>query len=150
MNCVSNILANKGTDVWTIHENDTVYKGLEVMAEKDVGALVILDSLERPVGIFSERDYARKVILKGKSSLNTSVKELMVTDLYKVKKEDTIEYCMKLMTEKRTRYLSVMENYKLVGLVSIGDVVNHLLSHQKFQIKELRQYITGSHLNTTA
>lgn len=147
MNCVSNILVNKGTDVWTIHDNDTVYKCLEVMAEKNVGALVVLDSLERPVGIFSERDYARKVILKGKSSLNTSVKELMVTDLSRVKKEDSIEYCMKLMTEKRTRYLAVMEYDKLVGLVSIGDVVNHLLSHQKFQIKELTQYITGSQVN---
>lgn len=144
MNCVSNILANKGTDVWTIHENDTVYKSLEVMAEKDVGGLVVLDSLERPVGIFSERDYARKIILKGKSSLHTSVKELMVTALYKVKKEDTIEYCMRLMTEKKTRYLAVMDNEKLAGLVSIGDVVNQLLSHQKFKINELTHYITGS------
>lgn len=149
MNCVSSILANKGTDVWTIHENDTVYKCLEVMAEKDVGALVVLDSLERPVGIFSERDYARKVRLQGKSSLTTSVKELMVTNLYKIKKEDTIEYCMKLMTEKKTRYLVVMEIDKLVGLISIGDVVNLLLSHQKFQIKELTQYITGSQLETS-
>jgi CBS domain-containing protein len=148
MNCVSNILANKGTDIWTIHENDTVYKGLEIMAEKDVGALVVLDSLERPVGLFSERDYARKVILKGKSSLNTSVKELMVAYLYQVKKEDSIEDCMRLMTEKRTRYLAVMENEMLVGLVSIGDVVNQLLSHQKFQIKELTRYITGTNLSS--
>ncbi len=147
MNCVSNILANKGTDVWTIHENDTVYKGLEVMAEKDVGALVVIDSVGRTVGIFSERDYARKVILKGKSSLTTSVNELMITDLHRVKKEDSIEDCMRLMTEKKTRYLAVMDDDKLVGLVSIGDVVNQLLSHQKFTIEELTHYITGSNVS---
>ncbi len=146
MNCVSDILATKGTEVWTIHENDTVYKCLEVMAEKDVGALVVLDSLERPVGILSERDYTRKVRLKGKSSLTTSVNELMVTDLHKVKKEDTLEHCMSLMTEKRTRYLAVMENENLAGIVSIGDVLKELLSHQKFQIKELTHYITGTNV----
>jgi CBS domain-containing protein len=143
MNCVSTILSNKGSQVWTIHENETVYKGLEVMAEKDIGALVVLDSLDRPVGIFSERDYARKVRLKGKSSLSTSVKELMVTELHTVSKDDSIEHCMTLMTENRTRYLVVMELDKLAGLISTGDVVNQLLSHQKFQIKELTSYITG-------
>ncbi|NIS09304.1 MAG: CBS domain-containing protein [Candidatus Dadabacteria bacterium] len=144
MNCVSTILSNKGSTVWTIHENETVYKGLEVMAEKDIGALVVLDSLDRPVGIFSERDYARKVRLKGKSSLSTSVKELMVTDLHIVKIDDSIEHCMTLMTENKTRYLVVMELDKLAGLISTGDVVNQLLSHQKFQIKELTSYITGA------
>ncbi len=147
MNCVSNILKNKGTEVWTIYEYDTVYKSLEVMAEKDVGALVVIDSVGRTVGIFSERDYARKVILKGKSSLATSVNELMITDLHRVKKEDSIEDCMRLMTEKKTRYLAVVDDDKLVGLVSIGDVVNQLLSHQKFTIEELTHYITGSNVS---
>jgi len=147
MNCVSNILKNKGTEVWTIYEYDTVYKSLEVMAEKDVGALVVIDSVGRTVGIFSERDYARKVILKGKSSLTTSVNELMITDLHRVKTEDSIEDCMRLMTEKKTRYLAVVDDDKLVGLVSIGDVVNQLLSHQKFTIEELTHYITGSNVS---
>jgi CBS domain-containing protein len=147
MNCVSNILKNKGTEVWTIYEYDTVYKSLEVMAEKDVGALVVIDSVGRTVGIFSERDYARKVILKGKSSLTTSVNELMITDLHRVKTEDSIEDCMRLMTEKKTRYLAVVDDEKLVGLVSIGDVVNQLLSHQKFTIEELTHYITGSNVS---
>jgi len=147
MNCVSNILKNKGTEVWTIYEYDTVYNSLEVMAEKDVGALVVIDSVGRTVGIFSERDYARKVILKGKSSLTTSVNELMITDLHRVKTEDSIEDCMRLMTEKKTRYLAVVDDDKLVGLVSIGDVVNQLLSHQKFTIEELTHYITGSNVS---
>ncbi len=144
MSSVYDILANKGKSVWTIFENDTVYKGLQVMAEKDVGALVVTSTDGRPVGIFSERDYARKVVLLGKSSLHTSVGELMVTELHPVTKSHTIEDCMKIMTEKRTRYLPVIEATVLLGLISIGDVVNHLLTDQKFQIKELTQYITGS------
>ncbi len=149
MNCVYQILRNKGSTVWTIHENGTVHEGLQVMAEKDVGALVVLASGGKAVGIFSERDYARKVILKGKSSLNTLVNELMVTNVYTVKTDDTIEYCMKLMSEKRTRHLPVMKDEKLIGLISIGDVVNHLLSDQKFHIKELTRYITGSNVNAS-
>jgi CBS domain-containing protein len=149
MYSVYQILRDKGNTVWTVHENDTVYKCLAVMAEKDVGALVVLASNGKVVGIFSERDYARKVILKGKSSLNTLVNELMVTNVYKVETDDTIEYCMRLMTEKRTRHLPVMKDEKLIGLISLGDVVKHLLSDQKFQIKELTKYITGSNVLTS-
>ncbi len=149
MNCVYQILRIKGNTVWTINLYDTVYEGLHVIAEKDVGALVVLASGGKAVGIFSERDYARKVILKGKSSLNTLVNELMVTNVYTVKTDDTIEYCMKLMSEKRIRHLPVMKDEKLIGLISIGDVVNHLLLDQKFHIKELTKYITGSNVNAS-
>lgn len=143
MASVFEILRNKGETVWTIQETDTVYKGLQVMAEKDVGALVVLNSHGNVVGLFSERDYARKVILMGKSSLTTYIKDLMVSKIHVVTSQDSIELCMKLMTESHVRHLPVMEDGKLKGLVSIGDVVNHLIKDQKFQIKELTRYITG-------
>ena len=143
MASVFEILRNKGNTVWTIQETDTVYKGLQIMAEKDVGALVVLNSHGNVVGLFSERDYARKVILMGKSSLTTYIKDLMVTQIHVVTSQDSIELCMKLMTESHIRHLPVMEDGKLKGLVSIGDVVNHLIKDQKFQIKELTRYITG-------
>lgn len=143
MSSVYEILRHKGDTVWTIQETDTVYKGLQVMAEKDVGALVVLNSLGNIAGIFSERDYARKVILMGKSSLTTYIKDLMVTEIHDITPQDSIEYCMKIMTDKRIRHLPVMKDGKLCGLISIGDVVNHLIKDQKFQIKELTKYITG-------
>ena len=143
MASVFEILRNKGDTVWTIQETDTVYKGLQIMAEKDVGALVVLNSHGNVVGLFSERDYARKVILMGKSSLTTYIKDLMVSQIHVVTSQDSIELCMKLMTESHIRHLPVMEDGKLKGLVSIGDVVNHLIKDQKFQIKELTRYITG-------
>ena len=143
MASVFEILRNKGDTVWTIQETDTVYKGLQVMAEKDVGALVVLNSHGNVVGLFSERDYARKVILMGKSSLTTYIKDLMVTQIHVVTSQDSIELCMKLMTESHIRHLPVMEDNELKGLISIGDVVNHLIKDQKFQIKELTKYITG-------
>lgn len=143
MGNVYHILRHKGDDVWTINETDTVYMGLQVMADKDVGALVVLNSLGKVVGIFSERDYARKVILQGKSSLTTYIKDLMVSEIHCVTAKDSVEHCMKLMTEKHVRHLPVMENDELRGLISIGDVVNHLIKDQRFQINELTRYITG-------
>lgn len=144
MNHVRNILKNKGSNVWTISPRNTVYQALEMMADKDVGALLVMDN-KKVVGVFSERDYARKVILKGKSSVNTTVGELMSKNVFYVTPDDTIDECMAIMSEKRIRHLPVIENEELLGLVSIGDVVNHVISHQEFKIQELKKYITGSY-----
>ncbi|MGI9533673.1 MAG: CBS domain-containing protein [Thermodesulfobacteriota bacterium] len=144
MNCVSDILNAKGTGLCTISPNSTVYEGLQIMADKDVGAVLITQN-NKLLGIFTERDYARKVILQGKSSLNTAIKELMVTDLLYVKPTDSIDQCMAVMTEKQIRHLPVMQGDELIGLVSMRDVVNHIISHKNFTIKELEKYITGSY-----
>ena len=119
------------------------YEALELMATKDIGAVVVVEK-ERPVGIFSERDYARKVILKGKTSKNTRVSELMSKPVLFVRPDQTIEECMALMTEKHVRHLPVMENDKLIGIVSIGDAVKAIIAEQQFTIHQLEQYITGS------
>lgn len=144
MDSVRQLLRTKGGNVWTISPDATVYQALEFMAEKDIGALIVTQDGE-VVGIFSERDYARKVILQGKSSMNTSVGELMVKQVYYVSPENTIEDCMSLMTEKRIRHLPVLKDKELVGLISIGDVVNQVIKHQKFKIRELEKYITGGY-----
>lgn len=144
MNCVSDILKAKGSDICTISPTATVYVGLQQMAEKDVGAILIVEDGQL-IGIFTERDYSRKVILKGKSSLTTPIKELMVRDILYVSPSDTIDDCMAIMTEKQIRHLPVMHEGELVGLVSMRDVVNHVISHKNFKIKELEKYITGSY-----
>ncbi|NIP38679.1 MAG: CBS domain-containing protein [Candidatus Dadabacteria bacterium] len=144
MNTVSDILQSKGTGICTISPNATVYEGLQIMAEKDVGAVLITQN-NKLLGIFTERDYARKVILQGKSSLNTAIKELMVTDLLFVKPSDSIDQCMAIMTEKQIRHLPVMQGDELLGLVSMRDVISHIISHKNFKIKQLEKYITGSY-----
>ena len=122
MNCVSDILKAKGSDLCTISPTATVYVGLQLMAEKDVGAILIVEDGQL-IGIFTERDYSRKVILKGKSSLTTPIKKLMVRDILYVSPSDTIDDCMAIMTEKQIRHLPVMQEGELVGLVSMRDVV---------------------------
>lgn len=144
MNSVRHVLKEKGTNVWTISPNQTVYQALELMAEKDVGALIVSEG-NKVLGIFSERDYARKVILKGISSVNTNVSKLMVKEVIYVTQDQSIDECMALMTENRIRHLPVIENDELIGLISIGDVVNHIISLQEFKINELKKYITGSY-----
>ena len=144
MNCVSDILQAKGSGVCTISPNETVYKGLQIMAEKDVGAVLVTQN-NKLLGIFTERDYSRKVILQGKSSLNTAIRELMVKDLIYVQPTDLIDQCMAIMTEKQIRHLPVMEGDELIGLISMRDVVTHIISHKNFKIKELEKYITGSY-----
>ena len=144
MNNVRHLLRDKGNSVWSISPNITVFHALERLAEKHIGALVVVEN-DKVVGMFSERDYARKVILKGKSSVNTTVAELMSTTVYTVSPADTIEECMEIMSERRIRHLPVVEDETLVGLISIGDVVNHIISHQQFKIRELEKYITGSY-----
>ena len=139
---VKQMLKQNAGCVWTIAPQDTVYKALEIMAEKNVGALVVVEK-ERVVGMFSERDYARNVVLKGKTSKDTSVSELMDSNVCYVRLEQTLEECMALFTEKRVRHLPVLEMEKLIGLVSIGDAVKQCLADKELKIQQLENYITG-------
>ena len=143
MKSVSQLLRAKGHEVWWITPDTSVYDALKLMADKNVGALLVLEA-DNLVGIFSERDYARKVILKGKSSKDTPVKEIMSSQVFYVRPEQSIEECMALMTDKRIRHLPVLEGNQLVGMISIGDVVKAIISEQEFTIKQLENYITGA------
>lgn len=142
MNFVTEILKTKGREVWTVSPDSTVYDALQVMADKNVGALMVLER-DKLVGIFSERDYARKVILKGKASKDTLVREIMSTELVWIRPDQTIAVCMNLMTNKRIRHLPVLDEGRLVGVISIGDVVKAIISEQEFTIQQLEHYITG-------
>jgi len=140
---VGDVLKSKGTNILSISPKETVYKALEIMAEHDIGALLVIEEGQL-VGIFSERDYARKVILKGRSSKETPVGELMTSKVYSITTDKTIEECMALMTTTRSRHMPVFEDNKLVGVVSIGDIVNAIIAEQKVTIQDLENYITGS------
>jgi len=142
MKTVAQLLRTKWHQVLSVPPDIPVFEALEVMAEKNVGALLVLEG-ERLVGIFSERDYARKVILKGKASKETPVREIMSSHVLYIRPEQTIEDCMALMTDKRVRHLPVMEAEKLVGVISIGDVVKAVIAEQEFMIEQLQNYITG-------
>ena len=142
MRTVEQLLQVKGTDIWSVEPLTTAYNALEIMAEKNVGALLVMEK-EKVVGIFSERDYARKVILKDKSSKNTSVGELMTREVFYIDAKSTLEESMALMTAKRIRHLPVLKNKRLIGIVSLGDVVRQIISDQQFAIRELEKYITG-------
>ncbi len=144
MTLVRDLLERKPGPVATISPKSTVFAALELMAERDVGALVVVAG-DRVVGIFSERDYARKVILSGKSSKTECVQELMSSRVYFVRPETSVEDCMALMTEKRIRHLPVMEKDRLVGIVSIGDAVNDVIHRQKHEIRDLERFITGGY-----
>ena len=139
---VRQVLKEKGSNVWTTTPDSTVYQALQLMVEKNVGALVVLDA-GKMVGIFTERDYARKVILQGKSSLDTPVGEIMTFKVYYIPPSRTVEESMALMTEKRVRHLPVLDGDELVGIVSIGDVVKKVIDHQEFTIQQLDSYIMG-------
>lgn len=140
MRFVSQILQTKGSQTWTVSPNATVYDALSIMAEKDIGALVVVENSD-VVGIFSERDYARKVILRGKSSKNTKISEIMTENVLCVSPDQTVEKCMALMTEKRIRHLPVLESEQLVGVISIGDVVKTIITDQQTIINHLEDYI---------
>ena len=144
MGLVKNLLESKGREVYKIKSNETVFAALEQLAKYDVGALLVVDKNDEISGIFSERDYARKGVILGKSSKKTKIKEMMTTTIYFVKPENYLRECLELMTKKRTRHLPVMEDDKLVGLVSIGDIVNRIITEQKTKIKDLESYIVGS------
>lgn len=135
-------LQRKGNQIWSTHPDATVFEALRSMAEKDIGALLVMES-GQVVGIFSERDYARKVILEGKSSKETLVREIMTPQVVCVTPQHTIEECMAVMTEKRIRHLPVLEAGEVVGVISIGDVVKSIISEQEFVIEQLTNYITG-------
>ena len=143
MNFVSQLLDAKGQDVWSVAPDTSVYDALVLMAEKNCGALIVLEE-GKLVGIFSERDYARKIILKGKASRDTAVSEIMSTQIVFVRLEHSINECMALMTARRIRHLPVLTGDKVVGMISIGDVVKAIISEQEFTIKQLEVYITGS------
>lgn len=138
---VNQILNTKGKQVFSVTSNITVYEAIKVMGEKNIGAILIIEN-EALKGILSERDYARKIVLKGKSSLDTFVHEIMEEDLITVKSSDTIDYCMELMNGKRIRHLPVLENGTVLGLISIGDVVKGIIEMQKETINYLHTYIT--------
>jgi CBS domain-containing protein len=142
---VQQILRSKGSAFWFVTPDTMVYEALQLMAEKDVGALLVLDSGAQLVGIISERDYARKVILKGKSSLDTPVREIMSHPVTTVEPRQTVEECMAVMTEQRVRHLPVLVADRVAGVVSIGDVVKASLDEKDFLIKQLENYITGTH-----
>jgi CBS domain-containing protein len=142
MYSVKDILNEKGYDFWTVEPNTTVYEALKKMAGKDIGALIVIKD-NKMIGIFSERDYARKIILKGKTSKDSTVGELMSEKVYYVKLTATIDECMQLMTNQHVRHLPVLEKEKLIGIVSIGDIVNKIIKDHKNQIQLLEDYITG-------
>lgn len=139
---VRQLINRKGNAVWSTQPDATVFEALSIMAEKGVGALLVFEQ-DNLVGIFSERDYARKVILKGKSSSNTAVREIMTKKVLVVHPNQTMNDCMALMTDKRIRHLPVMEDNSVIGIISIGDVVKEIISEQEFVINQLEHYITG-------
>ena len=138
---VSGILQYKGGHIYSIKGDSSVYDALKIMADENIGALMVMEG-ERLTGIFSERDYARKIVLKGASSRETQVKEIMTENVITVSGEDTIEKCMELMSTKHIRHLPVVDKEKVVGLISIGDVVNAIIANQKETIAHLQQYIS--------
>jgi CBS domain-containing protein len=140
---VGDLLEHKGSTVWTIEPDKTVLDALKHMADKEIGALVVVGEGRRVVGMVSERDYARKIVLRGKKSKDTSVGDIMTTEVCYVTPERTAEECMAIMTNKTIRHLPVLDNGELVGLVSIGDVVRSVISEQEFIIGQLESYITG-------
>jgi CBS domain-containing protein len=138
---VSDLLNKKGFQVFGLTPGALVFDALQLLAEKNIGALLVLDS-DSLVGVFSERDYARKMALHGKYSRNTSVKEVMTREVVTVTLEDSIEHCMDLMTRRHIRHLPVTENGKVVGVISIGDIVKEIISDQQSTIGQLNEYIT--------
>jgi CBS domain-containing protein len=141
---VSAILAHKGSAVWSIAPNATVFDAIQLMADKNVGALPVVEN-GRLAGMISERDYTRKVILKGKSSKETPVRDIMTQELITVDASESVTECMRVMTEKRIRHLPVMEGSKMIGLISIGDLVRRIISAQTATIDNLEKYITGDY-----
>ena len=140
MESLRQLLAAKGEQVWSIRPDAKVLEALQLMAQKDIGALLVMEG-SRVVGVMSERDYARKVILQGKSSQDLAVRDIMTSDVVKVDPARSVEDCMALMTQRRIRHLPVCEGDKLVGLVSIGDLVKQVIAEQEQTIKQLESYI---------
>ncbi|MGZ5003064.1 MAG: CBS domain-containing protein [Chthoniobacterales bacterium] len=138
------ILSQKSSEVWSVAPDATVYDAVATMAEKNVGALVVMEG-EKLVGIVSERDYTRKVMLRGKRSRETQVNEIMSTQLTTVEPKESVDRCLEFMTDKRVRHLPVVENGKLLGVISIGDLVKHVISVQSATLDHLERYISGGY-----
>jgi CBS domain-containing protein len=139
---VKHLLREKGGDVWTIGPDETVLDALAKMAEKNIGSLVVMEG-EELIGIITERAYSRNVILKGRRSATTPVRDIMERNVIHVRPEQSVESCMALMTKKRVRHLPVLEGKKVIGVISSGDLLKHIISKQKFFIDELEHYIHG-------
>lgn len=142
MKVIKELLDSKGHDVWTIGPDDSVYDALKLMADKEIGALVVVDA-GRTVGLLSERDYARNVILKGRMSRDTPVKDIMTTRVVCARPDQSVEECMALITDKRIRHLPVINGGNLIGIISIGDLVKAIIAEQQFVIAQLEHYISG-------
>ena len=140
---VSSLLHDKGQVVWSVPPSATVFEAIKLMAAQNIGALPVLEE-GRLVGIFTERDYTRKVALHGKSSKDTHVREIIAAEVVSVTPEHSVADCMRLMTEHRVRHLPVLQNTELVGIISIGDLVNWTISTQEATIAQMEQYISGS------
>ena len=143
MRIVREILRNKGHDVWHVGPDDTVHDALVLMSDRNLGAVLVCEA-GKLVGILSERDCARKVVLRGLSSEDTPVQEIMTTRVIYVRPEQTTEECMALMTDKHVRHLPVLADDQVVGVVSIGDVVKNIISEQEFIIEQLEHYVSGT------
>jgi CBS domain-containing protein len=142
MRSVKDILQEKGTQVYAVSPDANVYEALQLMADKNVGALMVMEG-DRVVGLISERDYARKIVLKGKFSKDVPVHEIMTADIVRIGPDRDVENCMELMTDKRIRHLPVFENDRLIGIISIGDIVKAIIEHKEEIIAQLEGYIKG-------
>ena len=142
MKTIKDVLRDKGQAVWSIDLNASVFDALKLMAAKEIGALMVVDGGQL-VGVVSERDYARKVVLHGKSSKDTPVREIMTQKVLYVRPEQTVEECMALMTDKHVRHMPVIDGERMIGVVSIGDIVKSVISEQQFLISHLENYIRG-------
>lgn len=139
---ISSLLHHKGGAVWSIAPEATVYEAIKLMADKNIGSLLVMSGAKL-VGIFTERDYTRKIALQGKTSRETKVREIMPNNVISVTPDDSVEDCMRLMTENRVRHLPVVSNDKVIGVISIGDLVNWIISTQNAAIEQMEQYIAG-------
>ena len=142
MRTVQQLLDDKGHEIQSVHPDDSVFDAIQKLASANIGSLIVIED-DRPVGIFTERDYARNVILKGKSSPTTQIREVMTTRVIYVQPEQTVEECMAIMTDKHIRHLPVLRDEKLIGMISIGDLVKSIIADQKFTIEQLQQFIQG-------
>jgi CBS domain-containing protein len=146
MTMINQLLKVKGCDHFSVGPDETVYAAIKKMAEKNIGSVLVMDGATL-VGIFTERDYARNVVLKGKSSPQTLVRDIMATQVACVEPDDTVEECMALMTDKRVRHLPVVEDGAVVGIISIGDLVKSIIDEQRFTIEQLETYFRGVYMH---